>query len=58
MKWSSRAPAPPAIEAGKGRCHCCDAHSMSQLGQERQIWAIVGTSVVALNADICLRRNI
>ena len=27
-------------------------------GQGRQIWALLGTSVVALNADICLRRNI
>jgi hypothetical protein len=32
--------------------------SMTALGQERRIWAFVGTSAVTLNADICLRCNI
>ena len=31
---------------------------MSPLGQERRIWAFLGTSAVTLNADIRLRRNI
>ena len=31
---------------------------MSELGQERRIWAFLGMSAVTLIADICLRRNI
>jgi len=30
---------------------------MTAVGQERRIWALLGTSAVALNSDICLRRN-
>jgi hypothetical protein len=31
---------------------------MTALGQERRIWAFVGTSAVTLNADMCLHRNV
>ena len=31
---------------------------MPPLGQERRIWAFLGTSAVPLNADIFLRRNL
>ena len=56
MELSGRAPAPPAIEAGRDAKD--EEHAMSQMGQTLHFERTAGTSAVPPKADTRLRCNI